>query len=211
MPISFYVKSDNDFLNSVMWIPEKSRDEGVVFCHGWGGGTPYDDLLKTLADRGYTVLRFEQRGYGNSSGRGDLSLWPVDMAACAAVLSGVVKKVWAAGQSTGGTMALVAAATQDCFFGAISLAPFCSLPRILEDNPNARSVLEGRFGTAARETLSNRQCTGDCQRFKETNFDSARDGRRIGSLCARQAALRNIAKHRAISTRSGWKSSSHEY
>jgi pimeloyl-ACP methyl ester carboxylesterase len=29
---------------------------------------------------------------------------------------------------------------------AIFLAPFCSLPRILEDNPNARSVLEGRFG-----------------------------------------------------------------
>ena len=51
MPISFYVKSDNDFLNSVMWIPEKSRDEGVVFCHGWGGGTPYDDLLNQIADR----------------------------------------------------------------------------------------------------------------------------------------------------------------
>jgi len=146
MPLSFYVRRDNDFLNSVMWIPEKSRGEGVVFCHGWGGGTPYDDLLKVLADRGYTVLRFEQRGYGNSTGRGDLSLWPVDMAACAAVLKDVVKKVWAAGQSTGGTMALVAAATQDCFAGAISLAPFCNLPRILEDNPNARSVLEGRFG-----------------------------------------------------------------
>ena len=126
MPISFYVKSDNDFLNCVMWMPEKSRDEGIVFCHGWGGGTPYDDLLKTLADRGYTVLRFEQRGYGNSTGHGDLSLWPVDMAACAAVLKGAVKKVWAAGQSTGGTMALVVAATQDCFAGAISLAPFCS-------------------------------------------------------------------------------------
>lgn len=146
MPLSFFIKSDKDYLNCVMWIPDKSRDEGVVFCHGWGGGTPYDDLLKTLAERGYTVLRFEQRGYGNSTGRGDLSLWPVDMAACAAVLNGVVQKVWAAGQSTGGTMALVAAATQDCFAGAISLAPFCSLPRILEDNPNARSVLEKRFG-----------------------------------------------------------------
>jgi dipeptidyl aminopeptidase/acylaminoacyl peptidase len=70
----------------------------------------------------------------------------VDMAACAASLLGVVSKVWAAGQSTGGTMALVAAATQDCFAGALSIAPFCSLSRILEDNRNARSVLEGRFG-----------------------------------------------------------------
>jgi len=40
MPLSFYVKSDNDFLNSVLWIPEKSRDEGVVFCQGGGAGTP---------------------------------------------------------------------------------------------------------------------------------------------------------------------------
>ena len=146
MSISFYVKSDSDFLNSVMWTPEKSRGEGIVFCHGWGGGTPYDDLLKMLADRGYTVLRFEQRGYGNSTGRGDLSLWPVDMAACAAALKGIVKKVWAMGQSTGGTMALVAATTTDCFAGAIAIAPFCSLPRILEDNKNARAVLEARFG-----------------------------------------------------------------
>jgi len=68
------------------------------------------------------------------------------MAACAAALLGVVDRVWAAGQSTGGTMALVAAATQECFAGALSLAPFCSLQRILEDNVNARSVLEGHFG-----------------------------------------------------------------
>ena len=47
MPLSFYVKSDNDLLSSVMWTPEKSRDEGIVFCHGWGGGTPYDDLLES--------------------------------------------------------------------------------------------------------------------------------------------------------------------
>jgi pimeloyl-ACP methyl ester carboxylesterase len=146
MPISFYVRSGDDFLNCMLWIPEKNRGEGVVFCHGWGGGTPYDDLLAILADEGYYALRLEQRGYGQSSGRGDLSLWPVDMAACAARLLGVVSKVWAAGQSTGGTMALVAAATQDCFAGAVSIAPFCSLPRILEDNINARSVLEGRFG-----------------------------------------------------------------
>jgi pimeloyl-ACP methyl ester carboxylesterase len=146
MPLSVYVRSEDDYLNSVIWIPEKSRAEGLVFCHGWGGGTPYDDWLNILANKGYFVLRFEQRGYGNSTGQGDLSLWPVDMAACAAVLRGMVDKVWAAGQSTGGTMALVAATTFDCFAGAISIAPFCSLPKILEDNINARSVLEGRFG-----------------------------------------------------------------
>jgi dipeptidyl aminopeptidase/acylaminoacyl peptidase len=146
MPISFFLKSSDALLNCTLWTPDKSRGEGIVFCHGWGGGTPYDDLLKILADRGYTVLRFEQRGYGSSSGHADLSMWPLDMAACAAALTGVVKKVWAAGQSTGGTMALVAAANYNCFSGAISIAPFCSLERILEDNANARAILEARFG-----------------------------------------------------------------
>ena len=210
MPLSFYIRSDNDFLNSVMWIPEKSRGEGVVFCHGWGGGTPYDDLLKILADQGYTVLRFEQRGYGNSTGRGDLSLWPVDMAACAAVLKGAVKKVWAAGQSTGGTMALVAAATQDCFAGAISLAPFCSLPRILEDNPNARSVLEGRFGPLQEKHFRTANALEIVDGFEKTDFNSARHSRRIGSIRAWKTALREIASHRSISTCAGWESSSHE-
>jgi pimeloyl-ACP methyl ester carboxylesterase len=146
MPISFFLKSSAALLNCTMWTPAKSRNEGIVFCHGWGGGTPYDDLLAMLADRGYTVLRFEQRGYGGSSGQADLSLWPVDMAACGAALTGIVNKVWAMGQSTGGTMALVAAAHYNCFSGAVSIAPFCSLPRILEDNVNARAILEARFG-----------------------------------------------------------------
>src|SRR6266576_4355555 len=35
---------------------------------------------------------------------------------------------------------------QQCFAGAVSLAPFCTLDRILLDNPNAKSILESRFG-----------------------------------------------------------------
>jgi pimeloyl-ACP methyl ester carboxylesterase len=146
MPISFYLKSSDALLHCTMWTPAKSRNEGVVFCHGWGGGTPYDDLLARLAGEGYTALRFEQRGYGSSGGRAELSLWPVDMAACAAAMTGIVDKVWAMGQSTGGTMALIAATLYNCFAGAVSIAPFCSLTRILEDNPNARAILEAHFG-----------------------------------------------------------------
>ena len=146
MPISFFIRSSDALLNCAMWTPAKSRDEGIVFCHGWGGGTPYDDLLRKLSERGYTVLRFEQRGYGASTGHADLSMWPVDMAACAAALTQIVKKVWAMGQSTGGTMSLVAATHYNCFAGAVAIAPFCSLPRILEDNKNARAILEARFG-----------------------------------------------------------------
>jgi len=42
MPISFYIKSSAALLNCTLWTPDKSRGEGIVFCHGWGGGTPYD-------------------------------------------------------------------------------------------------------------------------------------------------------------------------
>ena len=146
MPFCCYIKTDQDFLNARLWIPKKSRHEAVVFCHGWGGGTPYDDLLNILAERGYYTLRFDQRGYGGSTGSADLSLWVNDMTACATALSGVVKRIWAAGQSTGGAMALIAATTQDCFVGAVSIAPFCSLDRIIKDNSNARRTLEERFG-----------------------------------------------------------------
>jgi pimeloyl-ACP methyl ester carboxylesterase len=103
-------------------------------------------LLRVLSERGYTVLRFEQRGYGASTGKADLSMWPVDMAACAAALTQIIKNVWAMGQSTGGTMALVSAAQYHCFAGAVAIAPFCSLARIVEDNNNARAILEARFG-----------------------------------------------------------------
>ena len=146
MPLSFYVKSTNDYLDATLWLPKSNPQAGLVFCHGWGGGSQYDDLLEALADNGYLVIRFQQRGYGNSTGQSDLSLWVEDMAACASVLRAATKNIWAAGQSTGGTMSLIAAATQQCFAGAVSLAPFCALDRILLDNPNAKSILESRFG-----------------------------------------------------------------
>ena len=146
MPISVYVKSTNDFLDSTLWLPKSNAKAGLIFCHGWGGGSQYDDLLETLADNGYFAMRFQQRGYGNSTGQSDLGLWVEDMTACTAVLKTVTNKIWAAGQSTGGTMSLIAAATQPCFAGAVSLAPFCSLEQILRDNAEAKFILESRFG-----------------------------------------------------------------
>jgi uncharacterized protein len=146
MPLSFYVKSASEYLEATLWLPKSNGRAGLVFCHGWGGGSQYDDLLEALANHGYFAMRFQQRGYGNSTGQSDLSLWVDDMAACASVLKAVTNKIWAAGQSTGGTMSLIAVATCPCFAGAVSLAPFCSLERILQDNADAKSILEARFG-----------------------------------------------------------------
>ena len=183
MSISFYVKSDSDFLNSVMWIPEKSRDEGVVFCHGWGGGTPYDDLLKTLADRGYTVLRFEQRGYGNSTGRGDLM-------SLAGGYGGRRRRLKRRSEKSLGRRPVNRRnhGLGGCRHSGLFFRCHLSRPVLqLAANSRRQSKCAIGFGrtlrAASRETFSNRQCTGDCQRFKETNLDSARDSRRIGSLC----------------------------
>ena len=58
-------------------------------------------------------------------------------------------------------MALVAAATYQCFTGAIALAPFRSLDKVLEDHRYGRPILEARFGTLqekdfrAADTLEN--------------------------------------------------------
>lgn len=146
MPVSFYIKSGDAYLHATLWLPKVSRDEALVFCHGWGGGSQYDDLLEVLADNGYFALRFHQRGYGNSTGQSDLSLWMSDMATAAALLKPLTRKIWAAGQSTGGTISLIAAAREDCFAGAVSLAPFCTLEQILLDNSDAKAILEARFG-----------------------------------------------------------------
>jgi hypothetical protein len=43
-------------------------------------------------------------------------------------------------------MSFIAAATQECFAGAVALAPFCSLQQIILDNSQAKSVLDSRFG-----------------------------------------------------------------
>ncbi|MGH7782736.1 MAG: alpha/beta hydrolase family protein [Candidatus Binatia bacterium] len=146
MALSLFVKSDDSYLFTKLWIPKKSRGEGLVFCHGWGGQAQYDDLLALLADQGYYALRLDQRGYGESTGEADLSLWAHDMVVCAKALKGEVGRVWAAGQSTGGAMSLIAAAAHECFAGAVSMAPFLSLEGIIRDNSNARTILEGRFG-----------------------------------------------------------------
>ena len=149
MTIACGVASGAAYLDCLVWTPKSaSRREGVVFCHGWGGGAQYDDLLERLAGEGYVALRLSQRGYGKSSGRADLSRWAEDMAACANWMRGAmdVHRVWTAGQSTGGTMSLVAAATQEVFAGAVAIAAFTDLAQILQDNRNARKILEDRFG-----------------------------------------------------------------
>ena len=146
MPISFYVKSTNDFLDATLWLPKSNAKAGLIFCHGWGGGSQYDDLLETLADNGYFAMRFQQRGYGNSTGQSDLGLWVEDMTACASVLKTATNKIWAAGQSTGGTMSLIAAATQPALRAPCRLRLFAPWSGFCIDNPNAKSILESRFG-----------------------------------------------------------------
>jgi pimeloyl-ACP methyl ester carboxylesterase len=167
MPIAFYVKSGQDYLHATLWIAERSCDRAIVFCHGWGGGTSTDDLLEMLSTKGYHVLRFHQRGYGNSTGKKDLASWPGDMGVCADALRGLAGTVWAAGLSTGGSMALIAATEQDRFAGAIAMAPFCSLARLVQDNPEARGILEGHFGALREEQFAGADVLAQAAQLKK--------------------------------------------
>src|SRR4026209_1422746 len=96
MAITYFVKSDQSYLAAKMWIPKNSRGDGVVFCHGWGGQAQYVDFLELLSEKGYYAVRLDQRGYGESTGKSDLSLWAQDMAATASALRNEGDKGWAA-------------------------------------------------------------------------------------------------------------------
>lgn len=50
--------------------PDTDRKAGIAFCHGFGGtkeGTP-PPMARLFAERGFTVLTFDYRGFGGSEG-----------------------------------------------------------------------------------------------------------------------------------------------
>jgi len=144
--LDVHLRSGNAFLAARLFLPARAGPVGVVFCHGWSGAHHFDDLHAALAEGGITVVSFEQRGYGESTGQARLSLWPADMAKVAEWLRRRDLRVWVMGLSTGGTMALTTAAQQAWIAGAIALSPFARLDRIRADYPPARKILTERFG-----------------------------------------------------------------
>jgi uncharacterized protein len=128
---------------------------GLVLCHGFpagpGGaatsGQTYPEFADRLAeDTGWTVLTFNFRGTGASGGDFSLGGWLADLRAAIEQLAAVdgVADVWLAGSSTGGAIAICAAAEDERVRGVAALAAPADF-RAWADNPlgfleHARSI-----------------------------------------------------------------------
>lgn len=106
---------------------------GLVLCHGFpagpGGAATSGQTYPELADRvaaesGWLVLTFNFRGAGSSGGQFSLGGWLQDLGMAVDHLLGVgdVSGVWLAGSSTGGALAICAAAEDERVRGVASLA-----------------------------------------------------------------------------------------
>ena len=106
---------------------------GLVLCHGFPAGPrgaaksaeTYPELADRLAaDAGWAVLTFNFRGTGDSGGDFSISGWLADLRAAVDYLVHVegVEGVWLAGFSTGGSLAICAAADDDRVAGVAALA-----------------------------------------------------------------------------------------
>jgi uncharacterized protein len=116
--------------------PEASRAPGrpgLVVCHGFpngpksaaASGQTYPELADRLAEEaGWTVLTFNFRGTGASEGDFSLGGWLADLRAAvdALLATGEVDAVWLCGSSTGGSLAICAAAEDERVRGVAALS-----------------------------------------------------------------------------------------
>jgi len=106
---------------------------GLVICHGFPAGPrgarssaqTYPELAdRVAADAGWLVLTFNFRGAGASEGDFSLGGWLNDVRAAVDHLSEKhgIEGVWICGASTGGSLAIAAAAEDDRVRGVATLA-----------------------------------------------------------------------------------------
>lgn len=106
---------------------------GLLLCHGFPVGMgdaenaarTYPELADRIAgETGWTVLTFNFRGTGTSEGDFSLQGWLDDIGAAIAHLRGVggADEIWIAGSSTGGSLAICAAANDPEVRGVAALS-----------------------------------------------------------------------------------------
>lgn len=106
---------------------------GLLLCHGFpngpksaaASGQTYPELADRIATEvGWSVLTFNFRGTGNSEGDFSLGGWLADLRAAVDHLLTLdrVDRVWLCGASTGGSLAICAAAEDDRVQGVAALS-----------------------------------------------------------------------------------------
>ncbi len=116
----FYIAREDASLFAVYHPPQGRRSNlGIVMCHAFGkeyllSRTHLSVLARELADRGHAVLRFDYRGYADSSGEFEEATISEMLADIDLAISNLQKKapsieVALMGVRLGGTLALLSA------------------------------------------------------------------------------------------------------
>jgi alpha-beta hydrolase superfamily lysophospholipase len=125
-------------LEGTLFLPEESRRPAgglpaLVFCHGFAATREYvaGDIAAAMSARGYAVLTFDHRGFGDSEGE-QWRLLPMEQVEdirCAAVFLSTCPEIDAQriglyGISFGGAHAISAAAVEPLVRATVSCVPF---------------------------------------------------------------------------------------
>lgn len=151
----FYLKNEEDFLDSTLRQPSNDSDEAILYLHGWGGDREVQSgLLDNLCEAGFYVLNFNQRGFSPSTGKTSLSRWHVDASTMTGYLRSQGLRVWICGLSTGGSMAISTMSVNKEILGGIVMSPFTSLDQLFTDKPALRDRLNRIFGQLTEEDFN---------------------------------------------------------
>lgn len=144
----FYLKIEDDFLDSTLRQPLIESHEAILYLHGWGGDREVQSvLLNNLCEAGYYVLNFNQRGFLPSTGKRSLAKWHKDASILVEYLIDKGFRVWLCGLSTGGTMGISTMTLNEHVFGGIIISPFASIDQLFKDKPELQNRLYKIFGS----------------------------------------------------------------
>lgn len=137
-------------------VGHAASEHAVVLCHGVPSkqrpGVPnrsYQRFAERIARTlGWTVLAVSLRGCGDSEGDFSLRGWIDDISRSVAyVRARTIKNVWLVGSTTGGSLALLAAARDQNVRGVVAMAPradfddWASNPRIFLEHCRSLGVV----------------------------------------------------------------------
>ena len=143
----YFVESfDGTEIPAVLFVPEGGADATVLATHGWGGSkSSVEGYAPLLADNGYALVAFDQRGFGESTAEVGLS-GPKEVADVSALIDFVADddriedgpdgepRVGMLGASYAGGIQLNAAAVDDRIDALVPVIPWHDLSFSLVPN-----------------------------------------------------------------------------